>query len=116
MSPSSIYPMNDDKAFDKCFTKRFKFLIVNYIDVSMDGFSVERGTEQLDITDCLESSAGDSTMGRPSALRKGPTTGYKRLRAAKRLEAVNADLQAFKRKDGASTGSHEKTIMDTRKI
>ena len=63
-------------------------MIGDDVDVAMDGFPVERGSAQLDITDRSESSAGDGTMGRPSAVEKGPITGYKRLRAAERLEAV----------------------------
>ena len=110
-SVSSMYPEYYGEVFDKRSTMTVKLVIGEDVDVAMDGFPVERWSAQLDITDRSESSADDGTKGRPRAVERGPITGYKRLRAAERLEAMDADLQATKRNDGSSSGG-----AGTRKI
>ena len=72
-------------------------MISDDVNVARDGFSVERGSAQVDITDQSVSSAGNSTMGRPSAVWKGPMTGYKRLRAAERLASMATEYTSVKR-------------------
>ena len=130
-----MYTENYGDTFDKRFTKKVKFVIGYYVNVAMDNSPVERGSAQLDITDYLfnlfnsalflsllditddsESSAGDGTLGRSSAVEKGLVTGYKRLRSAERLLALATECTSVKRKKGTGSGSHEKRGSVTRKI
>ena len=57
----SLYPKNNEEAFDKRSTYRVNVVIVDDINVAMDGFCVERGSAQLDITVRSESCAGNGT-------------------------------------------------------
>ena len=54
-------------------------MIGDDVDVAMDGFPVERGSAQIDITDRSEASAGDDTTGRPSAVERSLISDYKHL-------------------------------------
>ena len=113
---SSVYPENDGEALDKRSTKRVRVVIGDDVDTAMDASPVDRGSAQLGVAGRSRSSAANGTEGRPSAVERGPISGYKRKRAAERLEAVDADCAAAKRIDGTSSGSCEKRGSYTLKI
>ena len=74
----------------------------------MDVSPGERGSAQFyDAAGRQSSSADNGGTGRPNAVEKDPTSGYKRKKAAERLDSVDTGKLQAKRRKSSSEDSCE---------
>ena len=109
--------VNDAIASSISTITRVKGAFGNDASRSMNASPGERGSAQIyDVAGRPSSSADNGGKGRPNAVEKGPTSGYKRKKAAERLDSVDTGSLPVKRRKSSSEGSCEKTGTVKQKI